>query len=204
MKNLRQSALLFILCLFIASCSSQPTVPPLADDAVILAFGDSLTFGTGAASDQSYPAVLENMLGRRVINAGVPGEVTANGLKRLPEVLDQEKPDLLILCHGGNDLLQKRPEAEMESNIKAMIQLARDRGISVVLVAVPVPRLSLAPPSIYANLAKEFSLPVEEDVLPEILKKREFKADQVHPNAAGYRQMAEALATLLRKSGAIK
>jgi lysophospholipase L1-like esterase len=204
MKNPYPPVLFFILCLLLTSCSSPPVVPPLANDAVILAFGDSLTFGTGADSGQSYPAVLEDMIGRRVINAGIPGEVTAEGLQRLPEVLDQEKPDLLILCHGGNDLLRKLSETQMESNLKAMIRLARNRNISVVLVAVPAPSLSLAPPPLYADTAEEFSLPIEKDILPKILKKRELKADQIHPNAAGYHQMAQALAVLLQKSGALK
>lgn len=203
-KSLYAAAGLLFFCIILISCSSQPALPPLADDATILAFGDSLTSGNGAASGEDYPAVLESMTGRRVINAGISGEVTSDGLRRLPEILDKETPGLLILCHGGNDMLQHAPFEQTEANLKAMIQAARDRGISVVLVAVPAPRLPLAPPALYANLAKEFSLPIEEDILVEILKKGDLKADQVHPNAAGYRRLAESLAALLKESGAIK
>lgn len=64
-----------------------------------------MTFGTGAAPEESYLAVLERLVGRRVVNEGVPGEITDEGLERLPEVLKREKPTLLILCHGANDLL---------------------------------------------------------------------------------------------------
>ena len=87
----------------LTACSSQPKLPSLANDAVIVAFGDSLTFGTGAEPTESYPAVLEKMIGRRVVNSGVSGEVTGDALLRLPEVLEREKPALLLLCHGGND-----------------------------------------------------------------------------------------------------
>ncbi|AMD93059.1 arylesterase [Desulfomicrobium orale] len=203
-KSLHAAAGLLLFCIALASCSSQPALPPLANDAAILAFGDSLTAGNGAASGEDYPTVLESMTGRRVINAGISGEVTSDGLRRLPEILDRETPGLLILCHGGNDMLQHAPFEQTEANLRAMIQTARDRGISVVLVAVPAPRLPLAPPALYANLAKEFSLPIEEDILVEILKKGDLKADQVHPNAAGYRRLAESMAVLLKESGAIK
>ena len=96
-------------------------MPMLAKDDIVVAFGDSITFGTGAEPQESYPAVLEQMIGRRVINAGVPGEITAEGLSRLPQILESEKPALLILCHGGNDHLRQLKRGQAADNIREMI-----------------------------------------------------------------------------------
>jgi lysophospholipase L1-like esterase len=168
-----------------------------------VAFGDSLTFGTGAEATESYPAVLEKMIGRRVVNAGIPGEVTDDGLLRLPEVLERDKPALLLLCHGGNDELRRLNQQQVANNIREMIRLAQKRNVAVVLIAVPAPGLSLSPPSMYREIAKELSIPIEEEILSSILSNSSLKSDYIHPNAEGYRHLAESIATLLHKSGAI-
>lgn len=193
-----------LLCAaLLASCSKVQQVSPLVNDDVVLAFGDSLTFGTGASPAESYPAQLQTMIGRKVINAGVPGEISSEGLLRLPSVLAEVQPKLLILCHGGNDFLRKLGEAEVNANVRAMIKLAKNNGISVVLVATPKPGLSISPPDFYAQLAQEFSLPFNDDVLKSILRDNDLKSDLVHPNAKGYAQIAAALAKLLKKAGAV-
>jgi acyl-CoA thioesterase-1 len=186
-----------------AACSKTPQLPLLAADATILAFGDSLTFGTGAGEAESYPAVLSRLTGRKVINAGIPGEVSAVGLQRLPELLDRERPSLLILCHGGNDLIARRDHQLIADNLRAMIRTAGDRGVPVLLVAVPALGLTLKPPNLYEELAMEFRIPLEGKALVHILGKGSLKSDYIHPNAAGYRLLAEALAELLKKCGAL-
>ena len=114
-----------IACLFafLVACSiSQPSLSPLAKDAVILAYGDSLTFGTGANSDtESYPAVLAQLTQRRVVNAGIPGEVSSEGLERLTSMLEQHQPDLVVLCHGGNDLIRRLDKRQLQNNLNQMI-----------------------------------------------------------------------------------
>ena len=187
----------------LAACSSTVHLPKLADDAVIVAFGDSITFGTGAGPQESYPAYLEKMIGRRVVNAGVPGEVTASGLSRLPEVLDQEKPSLVIICHGGNDYLRRLNRKQAADNIREMVRLAGQKGAAVVLVAVPALGLSVTPAPLYRDIAKEWRVPLEEETLSSILADNKFKSDLIHPNTAGYRRLAESVANLLKKSGAI-
>ncbi len=114
-----------LLVALAAGCGEKAKLARLADDAVVLAFGDSLTFGTGAAENESYPAQLEKLIGRRVARAGVPGEVTAQALARLPSALDEHAPRLLLLCIGGNDFLRRVGNAQAEANVREMVKLAR-------------------------------------------------------------------------------
>lgn len=204
MKPLLRTYCLLLFAFALAGCGgSSPKLSRLPADAVVLAFGDSLTFGTGAQPEASYPAALEKLIERKVWSAGVPGEVSAAGLARLPSALDYFQPRLLILCHGGNDFLRKLGDAQAAENLRAMIRLARQRGIEVVLVAVPKPGLFPSPPDFYAGIAKEFGLPYEDAALKSILRDNELKSDIAHPNAKGYARLAEAIAALLKKSGAV-
>ena len=199
----RIGALLAALALLASGCSQQPKLAPLPADAVLLAFGDSLTYGTGARDEESYPAQLALLLGRKVVREGIPGEVSAAGLARLPAALDEHRPRLLLLCHGGNDFLHRLPKAQAADNVRSMIRMARDRGIEVLLIGTPEPGLILTPPDFYGEIAKEFRIPYEGDVIGKVLRDASLKSDQVHPNAQGYRVIAERVAELLRKSDAI-
>jgi len=201
--ELMRRAALAALVLLTACGGGQPKLARLAPDAVVLAFGDSLTFGVGANPSESYPARLEALIGRKVISSGVPGETSAGGLARLPAALEEARPQLVILCEGGNDFLQKLDEAQAASNLSAMIRLAKARGAQVVLIAVPKPGLLPSPADFYAAAAKEFAVPHEETALRKILTDNALKSDLVHPNAAGYARLAEAIAALLRKTGAV-
>lgn len=192
-----------MLCV-LAACSREPQLPFLPDDAVILAFGDSLTYGTGAAAEQSYPAVLQQLAGRRVINAGVPGEMTAGGLERLTDALAEHRPQLLILCLGGNDMLRKKPMAEVVQNLEQMVLISRAQGVPVLLLGIPRPAiLGLESAPLYQELAERLELPLEDKIIPAVLANRDLKADPIHPNAAGYRLIAEAIHKKLLASGAL-
>jgi acyl-CoA thioesterase-1 len=198
-----RSALFIFIAVALTACGPKTKVDKLDSSAVILAFGDSLTFGTGASPAESYPAALGRSIGRKVVNAGVPGETSERGLERLPEVLEEVKPQLLILCHGGNDFLQRLDEGKARENVRAMIALARGKGVSVVLIGTPRPGLPPAVPAFYGELAAEFRIPFEEGAFRSVLIDRDLKSDMVHPNGAGYGQVAAALEKLLKKSGAI-
>ena len=192
-----------VAVVFLAACDRSPTLPRLSPHDVILAFGDSLTHGTGASSETAYPAVLASLTGRTVVNAGVPGDTTASALGRLPAVLAEHKPRLVLLCLGGNDMLRKHPEAETENNLRLLVQTIRASGAEVMLIAVPEPRLFGGAPDFYERVADDMDLPLEDDVFNEVLKDNRLKADPIHANAAGYRVVAERLAGFLQDAGAL-
>lgn len=183
-----------------SGCDSGPRIAPFGQDAVVLAFGDSLTYGTGSTAGHSYPEVLADLLGRPVINGGVPGEISAAGLKRLPGVLDSYGPTLVILCHGGNDFLRRLDQEETNRNLKAMIELCRSRGAAVILVGVPRLGFGLQTPKFYSALAKQYAIPFEGEILVELLGDNSMKSDTIHPNDTGYRLMAEAIQTVIVKA----
>jgi lysophospholipase L1-like esterase len=196
-------ALAGALTLLVAACGGGDGLEPLPPGGVILAFGDSLTYGSGAREGESYPEVLAALTGHPVVRAGVPGEVTAQGLRRLPGVLERERPALVILCHGGNDILRKGPLDGAADNLRQMVRLARAAGAQVVLLGVPRFGLFLEAADFYAEVAAAEGVPLEEDALPEILADNGLKADPVHPNAAGYARLARAVDAFLRDQGAL-
>lgn len=187
----------------LAGCGKSPQLAPLARDAVVLAFGDSLTYGTGAGDAQSYPAQLEQLIARRVVRSGVPGEVTAAALARLPGALEVHAPRLLILCIGGNDFLRNLSKSAAAQNVRAMVALAKARGIDVVLVGTPEKGITVTPPAFYAEIAQAYDIPYEGKVIGQVLRDSALKSDPIHPNADGYRLIAERIAALLRAAGAI-
>jgi lysophospholipase L1-like esterase len=204
MNKIIQKTICLLLLLLLTACgASQQQLTRLPDDAVILAFGDSITYGTGAKKGESYPAVLEISVNRKVINAGVPGELSVQGLKRLPKFLDKYQPALLILCHGGNDILQKFDLAKAESNIRQMIVLAENRNIPVILLGVPNPGLFLSDADLYNNIADNTEVTFIPNLIAKILSDKSMKSDPVHPNNIGYTKMASKLAITLRNSGAL-
>ena len=199
------TACLLLVGALLGACGDQIPKVHLPEDAVLLAFGDSITYGTGAEKQQSYPAILSRLSGHKVINAGIPGEVSAQGKQRLPGLLDRYKPGLLILCHGGNDLLRRLNSADMKSNLEAMIDSATQRNIPVLLIGVPsFALLFLEANEIYNEVAEKYALLYEGKVLPRVESTPDLKSDRIHPNAEGYRKIALAVHQLLQDSGALR
>ena len=195
--------LLCLFCLLLTACGGSPQLSKLPGDAVILAFGDSLTRGKGANDGESYPAVLQSLSGRTVVNAGISGEISENGLRRLPGLLETHEPDLLVLCHGGNDILRKKGMEKMAGNVKRMIQLAQQRNIPVVLLGVPNFGLFLSSAPVYEEVADETGVVFIEDLVSDILNDNTLKSDTVHPNKHGYQKMAEEIYAVLKETGAL-
>ncbi len=182
--------LLFILIL--ASCSQGEKYPPIPKGSAVVVLGDSLSYGTGANQGEDYPALLAKTTGWNIINASIPGDTTAGGLERLPELLEEHQPKLLIVELGGNDFLHQSPQNEIVANLKNILSLAKAQGVKTILVAIPevsalkaaVGNLSDHP--LYEKLAEETATPLIKDVFSDVLSERDLKSDQIHPNARGY------------------
>lgn len=193
--------------LALAACGRSQKWPALPVGSVVLALGDSVTFGTGAAPGQDWPTLLAAMTGWRIVNAGVPGDTAEAARQRIAPLLEEHRPALVMVELGGNDFIHRRAQKLVKEDLRQIIQTIRASGASIVLVAVP--ELSLlgavtrrpddAP--IYAELAREEKLPLIAEVFAEILSRPELCADQIHPNAKGYRQMADGFSAALKKTG---
>jgi len=167
-------------------------------DTKVLAFGDSITYGYNVNKEQNYPSQLSMLLQTDVINAGINGEITSEGVRRLPDLLEKYKPQVLIICHGGNDIIRHKSLIKAKENIKKMIELAREKNIHVVLVGVPMMEvLSLSTAQIYYEIATEMNVPLDDSSLETILGDNYLKIDQIHPNEKGYKILANSLANLI-------
>lgn len=190
-----------LTCLFLAACSKAPytKIPPTG---TILAFGDSLTYGYNVQPEHSYPSVLARLSGRNVVNAGVSGEVTADGLERLTELLQEEHYDFLILLEGGNDILQNLSQAQLKDNLARMIEVAKEHNVPVLLLAVPTKNLLAPPAALYQELADTHEVPLMNNLISRLMKQSKYKLDTVHFNEAGYEEMAGEIYREMKKLGA--
>jgi len=205
---LRLLSLLYLACLLLA-CGNEK-LPAIPAGSTVLVLGDSLSYGTGAAEHQDYPTLLAQNTGWNIINAGVPGNTSEQGLARLPALLEEHQPALLMIVLGGNDFLKKVPVSQTIANLNTMIQMGKSKNSTTLLVAIPDYQPvkaafgGLSDHTLYATLAKETQTPFIEDVFSPVLSKNALKADYVHPNAQGYRQVEERLRASLIKLGLIK
>lgn len=198
---IKHSVLLALVCL-IVSCS-KPELPILSPNDTIVAFGDSLTYGVGSSGNQNYPQVLSQLTGLEVVNAGISGETTQGGIKRLEKVLDEHKPELMILMEGGNDILRNHNRISIKQNLSKMIQIAHSKNIAVILIGVPEKKLFSSSAPLYAELADEYNLVFDGEILSSLLRSTEYKSDPIHLNNAGYQKFAERIQQLLTEHGAI-
>jgi len=209
---MRRRSLVVAAAACLAACGKRKTTraEPLPAGAVVLALGDSITHGSGAEAPAAYPAQLAQLTGWNVINAGVPGDTSAQAAERLPDLLDQHRPVLVIVSLGGNDFLRRLPEAETVANLRRSVALVRDAGAQVLLVAVPRPTLAaavgaaLADHPLYDTLGAELAVPVHDGGWARVLGDEQLKSDQIHANAAGYRVFAEGLAATLSAIGLLR
>jgi acyl-CoA hydrolase len=196
-----RGALLFLsLSAFAAGfVACAPKVANLyATGSAIVCFGNSITAGVGAPEGQGYPQALARRLGREVLVDGVPGETAADAIARVERVL-AKRPWLVIVELGGNDILHRRPLADLERDLRSIVERLLAARVLVVLVGVRPPYIGGAYEDLFADLATKYDLPLVADALADILADPRLKADGVHPNAAGHERLAEAVAAQVAK-----
>ena len=173
----------------------------------IVAFGDSLTAGLGVNRDDAYPAQLQRRLDEldyryRVINAGVSGDTTAGGLRRVPWVLGS-KPDLVILELGANDGLRGLSLEQTKNNLSGIIMQLQQAGVTIILAGMKLPPnygqdYTRGFEVIYPDLARHFSLALIPFFLEGVAASPALnQADGIHPTKDGYRIVAEQVLNAL-------
>jgi acyl-CoA thioesterase-1 len=174
---------------------------------IIACFGDSLTAGYGIDSTASYPADLQRLLDAagynyRVVNAGVSGDTTKDGLERIHRILAR-KPQIVVLEFGGNDGLRGLPVERAQENLATMIEQLQHAGIKVALAGISLPAQYGGDyitrfDSMYPQLAKQFHVPLLPFILQDVYGVQgDIQPDGVHPTAQGAKQVAANVEKLI-------
>ena len=192
----------------VTSCGSEPTQTALPAGSTVVALGDSLTYGYGANNETAYPTVLAELSKWNVVNAGVNGDTSADVLTRVNEITEQN-PDLVLLGVGGNDVLQRIAPDTTRANIIATIDTLQSNNIDVVLIAEPHLSTSAlfgkaSDNPLYEDIAEAEGIPLYSDGWSTVLSDEALKSDNIHANAAGYRQFAEGLHDYLKDEGWVR
>lgn len=203
--------LMGLMCLLVVAllgaCGEREKLPALAQGSVVLALGDSLTAGAGVAPEQAWPSLLAASTGWQVVNGGVNGNTSGDALLRLPALLEEYQPALVILTLGGNDMLRRLSVQEIETNLARMVVTCKAAGAQVVVMATPEPSLAgavlrnLSAPEFYRQVAQAHQVPLIEEAIAEVLSDPLLKGDQIHPNAAGHARLAGKIHEALREIG---
>ncbi len=207
--SMRHFILLVAAVALLAACSK------IKEDALpagsrVLALGDSLTAGVGVASEEAWPALLASRTGWVVANGGVSGDTSSAGLQRLPALLEQHDPVLVLVTLGGNDMLRRMPQQQTIANLQQILSLIKAHGAKPVLLATPQPSIAgavfqhLSAPDFYREIAKEQQVVLIEGAMADVLSDPQLKVDQLHPNAAGHARLADDIFEELKEAGLVR
>lgn len=169
----------------------KPTIKNLNNPGqTIVAFGDSLTAGYGAPRGASYPDVLAQQLGRPVVNLGLNGDTSAAAVSRLPLVLEQN-PYMVLIEFGGNDFMHGVPFDETERALRELVKSVQAAGAVAVVVDTGGYSQMGRYGRLYKQIAREEGALFVPGILDGIFQRNQYKADPIHPNAAGYKIVAD-------------
>ncbi len=165
----------------------------------VIFFGDSLTVGYGAAAEQDFPSLVTKKLNiTSAINAGVSGNTTQDALNRLQKDVLDLKPSLVIVEFSGNDFLQNVPAAKTMSNLEEIAQKIHVTGSALVMIEFRFPFSTQTYTDGFTKIAKTYKAAIVWNVLDEITNKKNLMYDNIHPNAAGYKIMADRIAKTIK------
>jgi lysophospholipase L1-like esterase len=192
--GLAVAALAILFLLMRSRDNSWPITNRYPQGDVIVAFGDSLTAGYKMAEADSYPAQLAGLLGRDIVNRGVSGDTTDDGLARLDRDVLAENPGVVLLSLGANDMVRRQPMEATFANLRRIIDRLQARGAMVVLIGVEgFPMVHGDYGGRYRALARETGCVYVPDMLDEVFGDPALMYDQLHPNAAGYAKIARRI-----------
>jgi len=159
----------------------------------IACFGDSLTSGHGAAPEESYPRVLARLLGREILNHGRDGETSESALERLDADVLGASPSVVIITLGGNDMLRRLPIEDTVRSLRKIFERTLAAGAMVVFLPIdpPPPFVSGERMQKVKDLCRELGVLYVGSTMEGMWGNRRLMSDEIHPNAAGYRLMAE-------------
>lgn len=157
----------------------------------IICFGDSLTYGIGASEGMDYPSRLSELLGKPIINAGVPGDTTESALGRLEQDVLQQSPRIVFITLGGNDLKNGVPRESAFRNLNVIVKSIQDLGALVVIGGIDIPFLGRGYGDAYETLARDMGAVLIPNILKGIMGNSRLMSDPIHPNNEGYAIMAE-------------
>jgi len=161
------------------------------EGANIICFGDSLTYGTGASAGMDYPSQLSSLIGRNVINAGVPGDTTSDALERLEMDVLSNSPRIVLVTLGGNDLKNKVVKETAFLNLKTIIESIQETGALVIVGGIDIPLFGRGFGSEYERVCSQTGAVFIENIYEGIFGHQDLMSDPIHPNDQGYRVMAE-------------
>ena len=194
--------LFFVIVLAIATTATHASISN-SNDSTILIIGDSLSAGLGVSYNQSWPSLLQDRLNKngytiQVVNAGISGDTTAGGNERLPKLLSQYAPEIVVIELGGNDGLRGTSIDSIESNLRSMIKAALDRDAQIILIGMQLPpnygnTYATSFQNLFPTLANEYSIVLVERLIQrmmnEVWQQSLMQMDGIHPNAKGHIQI---------------
>jgi lysophospholipase L1-like esterase len=199
--------MMLTVAIFMLSACDKTKEDEIPRGSQVLALGDSLTAGAGVTPEEAWPSLLAGRTGWVVINGGVSGDTSGAALLRLPSLLEEHQPVLVLVTLGGNDMLRHIPKQETVANLEKIIALIKAQGAKPVLLATPQPTIAgavfqhLSAADLYREVAEDQQVPLIEDAVPDVLSDPQLKGDPLHPNVAGHTLLSEKIVEELKSIG---